>query len=264
MRKNFSESGFFQLVTPKNFRSFEVCSRSWTVILWHFTSSTASYVRSQFVTSCAFISSKLFNPCSLQLAICRYCLHGALLPTLGWLWWSSGPAGLDIAHHWGMMQINQITQGELNHRHTLQGFISSEDASPFSRLNQIKGHATSQLSAWKKSSQSWFDCWMVCPIHRHMRSSNLLAARNTTPLCYPPSDPSEAPQDASHVPDSFWRFAKDQGITGRRRGAAKGQGGIWPSKKLIPKDGCLENESIVTKFVVPLVSQFWAIETWIK
>ena len=32
--------------------------------------------------------------------------------------------------------------------------------------------------------------------------------------------------------------------------------GIWRSKKLIPKDGCLENESIVTQFVVPLVSQF--------
>ena len=100
MRKNSWEGGFFQLVTPKNFRSFEVCSRSWTVILWHFTSSTASYVRSQFVTSCAFISSKLFNSCSLQLAICRYCLHGALLPTLGWLWWSSGPAGLDITQGW--------------------------------------------------------------------------------------------------------------------------------------------------------------------
>lgn len=26
-------------------------------------------------------------------------------------------------------------------------------------------------------------------------------------------------QDASHVPESFWKFAKDQGIAGRRTGA---------------------------------------------
>jgi len=33
-------------------------------------------------------------------------------------------------------------------------------------------------------------------------------------------DGSDGVLDASHVPDSFWRFAKDQGITGRRRGKA--------------------------------------------
>lgn len=33
-------------------------------------------------------------------------------------------------------------------------------------------------------------------------------------------------QDASHVPESFWRFAKDQGIVGRRAGGVLHQGGL--------------------------------------
>lgn len=169
-------------------------------------------------------NSSILVHCSLQFA-------GTACTVLYCLLWDGSDGVLD-------RQGWTSPKGELNHRHTLQvlqGFISSEDASFFSRLiskskDMPLHNCLHERNLFKVDSiVEWF-----IQFTRNMRSSNLVAARNTTPLCY---TPSEAPQDASHVPDSFWRFAKDQGITGRRRGAGTGWSpkmGVWKMNQLWP------------------------------